>query len=48
VTLPLAVRGLTAGTVLSFARALLALILTHTSIATIYVTDVLTRPPKTA
>jgi len=86
VTLPLAFRGLMAGIVLSFARALgefgatlmlagnipgktqtmplaifeafisgedqqaraLALILTFTSIVTIYLTNVLTRPPKSA
>jgi molybdate transport system permease protein len=86
VTLPLAFRGLMAGIVLSFARALgefgatlmlagnipgktqtmplaifeafiagedeqaraLALILTLTSMVTIYLTNVLTRPPKTA
>jgi molybdate transport system permease protein len=86
VTLPLALRGLLAGVVLSFARALgefgatlmlagnipgktqtmplaifeafiagedrqahlLALILTFTSIATIYLTNILTRSPKSA
>ncbi len=86
VTLPLALRGILAGVVLSFARALgefgatlmvagnipgrtqtmplaifeaflsgedrqaqtLALILTLTSIVTIYLTNVLTRPPKSA
>jgi len=86
VTLPLAFRGIMAGIVLSFARALgefgatlmlagnipgktqtmplaifeafiagedrqaraLALILTFTSIVTIYLTNVLTRPPKSA
>jgi molybdate transport system permease protein len=86
VTLPLAFRGIMAGVVLSFARALgefgatlmlagnipgktqtmplaifeafiagedrqaqaLALILTFTSIATIYLTNILTRPPKSA
>ena len=86
VTLPLAFRGIMAGIVLSFARALgefgatlmlagnipgktqtmplaifeafiagedrqaraLALILTFTSIVTIYFTNVLTRPPKSA
>jgi molybdate transport system permease protein len=86
VTLPLALRGLLAGIVLSFARALgefgatlmlagnipgktqtmplaifeafiagedrqahvLALILTFASIATIYLTNILTRPPKSA
>lgn len=86
ITLPLASRGLMAGVVLSFARALgefgatlmlagnipgktqtmplaifeafisgedkqaqmLALILTFTSMVTIYLTNILTRPPKTA